>query len=136
MITPMAILVLWTCGFYLFNLLVRLKKVKAGEIDAQFFKVMQGDAPEIIIRLNRHMTNLFEAPVLFYAGCLAVTALKITDPLFVALGFAYVILRIVHTYVHISKNRIRHRMPVFVTGHVCLVIVWVRILIHAAQAGL
>jgi len=68
--------------------------------------------------------NLFEAPVLFFAVC---GALAITDTVTAAqlvLAWAYVALRTVHSVIHVTYNRVIHRLFAYVASMVCLYAMW------------
>jgi hypothetical protein len=65
--------------------------------------------------------NLFEAPVLFYAVAIVIYAAKLTDPLYVGLAWAFVAARVAHTLIHVTYNRVIHRMRAFAAS---LAIVW------------
>ena len=69
--------------------------------------------------------NLFETPVLFYALCLAMAITQqVTTAMFVA-AWAYVALRVLHSAIHCSYNRVMHRFAAFGAGFALLVGMWV-----------
>ena len=50
----------------------RVRAVREGKVSATYFRIYQGEVePESTAKPARHFANLFEAPVLFYAVCLA-----------------------------------------------------------------
>jgi hypothetical protein len=63
--------------------------------------------------------------VLFYVLCLAlhVTA-SVTVPQLV-LAWVFVALRVAHSLIHCTYNRVMHRFMVFVLGMLCLLAMWV-----------
>jgi hypothetical protein len=68
--------------------------------------------------------NLFEIPVLFYAICLA---LLLTDRITVtqlALAWTFVGLRVAHSLVHITYNKVKHRFFLYVLGAACVFAMW------------
>ena len=69
--------------------------------------------------------NLFEVPVLFYA--LAAVALATGNvPAWLATGaWIYVALRVLHSVVHCSYNKVYHRLAVFMASFGLLVALWV-----------
>tara|TARA_R110002072_G_scaffold269868_2_gene429363 strand:- start:100919 stop:101338 length:420 start_codon:yes stop_codon:yes gene_type:complete len=69
--------------------------------------------------------NLFEVPVLFYA--LVATALAVNHtPTWLAYGaLLFVALRIIHSFVHCTYNKVMHRLLVFLTSFVLIVGLWV-----------
>ena len=53
--------------------------------------------------------NLFETPLLFYIAITVALVLFIQNPLLDSLAWAYVMLRVVHSLVHVSYNHVVHR---------------------------
>ncbi|MBQ0934274.1 MAPEG family protein [Ideonella paludis] len=68
--------------------------------------------------------NLFETPVLFYALCAMAMAQQRMPDWLVAGAWAYVSLRVVHTLIHCTYNRVMHRLAAFLASFVLLVILW------------
>ena len=65
--------------------------------------MFQGSAePEFAAKPARHFTNLFEAPTLFYAGCLAAMVAGVTGTRRGALAWGYVAMRYLHAYIHLG----------------------------------
>ena len=68
--------------------------------------------------------NLFETPVLFYALCaMALAQQRIPDWL-VAGAWAYVALRLLHSLIHCTSNRVMQRLAAFMSSFVLLVGLW------------
>jgi hypothetical protein len=68
--------------------------------------------------------NLFETPVLFYA-LVAVAIASNYAPAWLLMGaWAYVALRVVHSVIHCTYNRVMPRFAAFGAGFVLLVILW------------
>ncbi len=69
--------------------------------------------------------NLFEVPVLFYALC--ATALAVSHvPTWLAIGaWLFVALRVAHSFIHCTYNKVMHRFPVFMLGFGVVVALWV-----------
>lgn len=69
--------------------------------------------------------NLFEAPVLFYLALVVAFAIgHVTTPV-LALAWAYVAARGVHSYVHCTYNRVKHRFYAFLASNLVLWALWV-----------
>lgn len=71
--------------------------------------------------------NLFESPVLFYVAILLTLMLMIQDYVIVALAWTYVASRYVHSFIHITYNRVLHRFSVFVFSSLVLFAIWFRL---------
>ena len=68
--------------------------------------------------------NLFETPVLFFVVCLALAITDTVTSLQLALAWSYVGLRAVHSFIHITYNRVVHRFMAYLAGMVCLFLMW------------
>jgi hypothetical protein len=69
--------------------------------------------------------NLFEVPVLFYAlGAVALATHQVPDWLVVG-AWIFVALRVVHSFIHCTYNKVMHRLAVFLTSFGLLVALWV-----------
>ena len=67
----------------------------AGRVDPRFYKVFRGEGePEEVAAISRNVDNLYEMPTLFYAGTAIAFAAGQAGTLLVALGWAYVALRV------------------------------------------
>ena len=71
--------------------------------------------------------NLFELPVLFYFA-LATAALtgQVTTAT-LALAWAFVALRAVHSVIHCTYNKVMHRFKAYLLGAVVLLLLWLRL---------
>lgn len=78
-------------------------------------------------KVSDNYANQFETPVLFYVAILLTLILLIQDSIMVVLAWTYVGLRLVHSFIHISYNRVIHRFLVFVLGSFVLFALWVRL---------
>ena len=77
------------------------------------------------VQVADNFRNLFEVPVLFYA--LAAIALGIghVPEWLVVCAWIYVALRVLHSFVHCTYNKVYHRLAVFAASFVLLVGMWV-----------
>lgn len=75
-------------------------------------------------RAADNFRNLFELPVLFYLA-LVVAALtgQVTTPVLV-LAWLFVALRIAHSAIHCTYNKVMHRFQVYLAGGIVLWVVW------------
>ena len=125
---PVVVLALLTLGV-LFHLgLSRIAALKKHEVKMGFYRAFLGSGePESIHIIARHLSNLLEMPLLFYVAALTyhVTG-KASD--YVIIGaWIYVVLRIVHTIVHLGANDVRTRFYIFLTSNVVLLILWLNL---------
>jgi hypothetical protein len=71
--------------------------------------------------------NLAELPVLFYFGIAVVLALGLHDPWLPGLAWGFVALRVVHSAIQCSYNKVMHRFRAFLAGSLLLMLFWVRL---------
>lgn len=111
MIYPMFAMVVLTAVVLVTLFRSRVAAVRRGLVPFSYFGIYQGAVePEFTAKPSRHFANLFETPVLFYCACLASMITQNTGPSMQALAWIYVVARVVHAYVHLGSNRIRHRL--------------------------
>lgn len=114
--------------FYLASL--RLAAVKAGEIDPRFFRGYRGyEEPEPLRVASRHLVNHFETPTLFYAVCILIYVTDQTNVFLVFLAWIFVLARYVHSFVHLTTNKVILRFRVFVLSWLVLVMMWLALAI-------
>lgn len=136
LIYPMFAMVLLTATVLVLLFRSRVRAVRENRISAKYFRIYQGEVePESTAKPARHFTNLFEAPTLFYAACLAAMVTGETGTTFVALAWAYVAARVVHAWVHLGGNRLRLRIRAYFAGWLVLLAMWV-LLAWGVSAGL
>jgi hypothetical protein len=66
-------------------------------------------------------------PVLFYLGVMLAVLLLIQDVMLVQLAWGFVILRIVHSIVQCTYNRVMHRFLVYMISSIFLLLMWIRL---------
>ncbi len=109
--------------------LLRWFAVKRGEIDPRYFVLFRGyDEPDKLAAYSRHVANLFETPILFYVIVLTAFVTGQSGYWLLGLAWAYVGLRFVHTYVHLTSNVVLTRFRVFVLSMLTLTALWAVVL--------
>jgi len=98
----------------------------ASKVHPSHFALGESDKVPLRARLvNRNYMNLLELPMLFYAVCVLLYSANAASALAVQLAWAYVILRMVHSVVHIGYNNVVHRLLVFAIGNFVLMALWI-----------
>ncbi len=114
--------------FYVLLLLgyQRVKAVKDKSIDVKFFRTYSGyDSPEKLTLISQNFDNLLALPILLYFACtISYITNNVTLPL-VILAWVYVLARYLHSFIHISNNRLKFRFPVFFFGTIVLMVFWI-----------
>jgi hypothetical protein len=72
--------------------------------------------------------NLLEVPVLFYLACLVAVVTQHITPALIALAWAYVALRVLHSLIYLSYNHVVHRLTVFAVSNGVAALMWVLLL--------
>ena len=135
LVYPMFALVLLTGTVLVILFRSRVRAVQQGSVSSKYFRIYQGEAePEQSAKASRHFTNLFEAPTLFYAACLAGLVTHDGAGMLLILAWLYVALRGVHAVVHLGGNRLRHRMRAYFAGWLILLAMWLQVVAHVALA--
>ncbi|UXN63276.1 MAPEG family protein [Phyllobacterium sp. A18/5-2] len=70
--------------------------------------------------------------MLFYVVCLALYAVNGATLLAVIVAWCFVAMRIAHTLVHVTTNRLRLRQPIFAIGCALNGMLWILLALHIA----
>lgn len=127
---PLLALVGWTLLVLLLIPFHRFRAAFAGKVTAEDFRFGESERvpPEVSIP-NRNYMNLLEAPVLFYAVGLIYAVAQKGDAVAVAFAWVYVALRMVQSLIHLSYNNVFHRLGVFATSNIVLLVLWARLVL-------
>lgn len=126
---PMVALVTLTFAVLLLIPVRRFRAGIAGQIKYDDFKYGESARvpPEVSIP-NRNMMNLLELPMLFYVACLTYLVIGRVNEFALALAWIYVGLRVAHSAIHVTYNRVRHRLIAFALSNVVLVMFWTNLI--------
>lgn len=121
---PAFALVALTMGVVVRLARMRFAAAAAGRVDPRYYKAFKGEGePEEVAVTARNLNNLYEMPTLFYAGTAIAFAAGMGGVL-VALGWAYVALRFLHSAIHLGSNKVRWRFRVFAASWLVLLVYW------------
>lgn len=110
--------------------MLRYSAVDRGEVDGRFYRLYKDfEESEYLRVLTRHVINLHEAPVLFYSISIIAFVTETVSTLILAIAWAYVALRYVHSYIYLMTNKVINRFRVFVTSQVLLMVLWIVVLV-------
>jgi hypothetical protein len=128
LVYPMAAMFGWTFLIMLRNVQVRVAAVKRGELTNEYFELFSGGQPSApVIKTGNHLRNLFEFPGLFYAAVLAALLAAESGPLFLGLAWSYVGLRVAHSLVHLTINKVPPRFLFYILSNVVLLLMWAKL---------
>ena len=115
---------------------LRFAAVRRGEVSVRYYRAFQGaEEPEPLRVISRHFRNLFEVPVLFYVGVIMTYMTHQVSVWMVACAWAYVLLRYVHSWVHLTTNVVVVRFSVYFASGAVLCVMWASLLVQLLRAG-
>lgn len=107
----------------------RFRAAKQKTIEMKDFLTMELEKAGSDVRVaDRNFINQFEMPVLFFIACLTALQLNTVGYMFVALAWVYVLLRVLHSYIHLTSNTLKVRYYSFVISSLVMLSMWVVIL--------
>jgi hypothetical protein len=91
----------------------RFAAARAGRVRLGDLALSGEGWPDDVRKVANNMHNQFETPILFYVLCGLATAIGATGTLMALLAWGWFATRLVHTGIHVTTNRIRHRFMPF-----------------------
>lgn len=82
-----------------------------------------------------NLANLFEMPVLFFALVPLLMLTRHADHIQVALAWAFVVLRALHSFAHIGRAKTQARFTIYLGSCVVLSAMWIGFAIDMATAA-
>src|SRR5689334_3935070 len=123
---PMGAMALLTFIVLGFIPAARFQAVFAGKVTPDDFKLGESArVPGDVAVCNRNFMNLLELPVLFYVAGLMYYVAGRVDQAALALAWTYVGLRTVHSIIHLSYNKVLHRLVAYALSNFVLLAFWV-----------
>ena len=101
----------------------RFVAVRAGEVRGKI-SLRENNWPDYARQAENNYLNQFELPVLFYVLMILLLFTKQADFIQVTLAWIFVVLRVLHAYVHLTSNKIPLRGPFFIAGAMVLTVMW------------
>jgi hypothetical protein len=116
--------------------ILRLRVLRRGEVRPQQVALREPAWPPHVLQIGNAFHNQLELPVLFYVVVLFALTTETLDVILYVLSWMFVLSRFVHTYIHVTRNRLDRRTAVFLVGAIALLLMWVivvaRILLFAS----
>ena len=107
---------------------LRLGALRRERLNLAYLRTGTGKPPpDAVVEAERHFSNLFEVPVLFYVACVMALELSQADQTFVVLAWLFVASRAVHSAVHLTYNNPFHRFAAYAVGCVVLAVLVMRL---------
>lgn len=115
LLTPILVLIIWTFIIFLIMAFGRVSFMNNPQ-DAADSKDYKNQLPAWVNRTADNYNHLFEQPVGFYAVTLSIALINSFDSLMVQLAWAYVLIRIIHSFVQLTINIVLIRFFLFASG--------------------
>lgn len=133
LLLPAAVLVVWTMIMAFWMLSDRMKMFKRHNIDLNQHPGARGtDLAKMVGPTEdwpaHNYVHLLEQPTIFYAAVF-ILALSTFSPLDVALAWAYVVIRIVHSIFQSTVNKVPIRGAIFGLSSIVMTVLAVRALL-------
>ncbi len=133
-LTPVLVLVAWTLVMWVWMYATRIPAMKEAGIDPQDAAYPGSWAHRLrrpsVRSVADNYNHLHEQPTIFYALMFFAALTGGADALALKLAWAYVILRLVHSLVQATFNRVIVRFSIFATGSLVLMVLTVRELLR------
>ena len=113
----------------------RFRAAFARQVRADDFRY--GESANVPVEVsipNRNYMNLLESPNLFYVACIVFYVTDLVDVQAVAMAWVYLALRIAHSVVHLTYNKVMHRMMAFAASVTVLLAMWIHLLLALPAA--
>lgn len=116
--------------------LARYRGIHSGSVSIKYYRTFtEGEQPDRLHLLSRHMQNHFEIPPLFYAGILFVYVSGGVSVVSVTLAWLFFLSRCVHSYIHLGSNNVSARFFTFGASLAFLAGLWVCALVSVIEHG-
>jgi hypothetical protein len=134
-LTPIVVLVAWTLVMMVWMYMLRLPALKKAGID---LSTARGGHPGVLDRMldekaqwpAHNYMHLVEQPTLFYAIAIVLALLGAGNGMNAWIAWLYVGLRILHSLVQATINKIAIRFPLFLLSSLALI----ALTLHAGMA--
>ncbi len=132
---PVVVLAGWTMVMWLWMYATRLPAFSAAKIDSKNLVggtggSLDGVLPDKVQWIAHNYNHLHEAPTVFYAVALVLAIIGQGDGMNATIAWVYVGLRVVHSLVQATSNRVVVRFGLFVLSSLAVIM----LVAHAAMA--
>lgn len=124
---PVVILLAWTMVMWLWMYVTRIPAMQRAKIDVANLKGGTGKDLDAVlppdVQWKAHNYNhLLAEPMIFYAVCLVLAIIGHGEGMNLTVAWLYVALRIAHSLVQATVNRVAVRFLLFASSSLCLIV--------------
>jgi hypothetical protein len=132
MLQPIFAMAALTAVVWVRMFLMRLGQMKRERIHPQAVAT----SAQVVAKLTDsraadNFRNLFELPVLFYAAAMVAMLMNVVTPVSLGLAWAFVLLRVAHSLIQCTYNRVMHRFWAYALGGVALWSLWLYLALYS-----
>jgi hypothetical protein len=122
---PCIALVSLTSLIWAMTVYLRIQEMRVNKIPPQFLAT-SCEVSSLLrnSQASDNFSNLFELPVLFFILCLALEVTHSTTFWYVIAAWAFVFLRVFHSLIQVTSNRVTHRFAAWLLSSICLFWMW------------
>ncbi|MFZ5677096.1 MAG: MAPEG family protein [Pseudomonadota bacterium] len=124
LLLPVFLHVLMTMGLGVATALARRRAVLQGKVRLKDVALEKSAWPDEVKKLGNNFDNQFQMPMLWYAGVAFTLVLNAADGLLVGLSWAFLVLRVGHSCVHVGRNIVIRRFFIFFAAALVLMLYW------------
>jgi hypothetical protein len=121
---PLFVEVVLTFALLFWMASLRTAAITRGEVALGDIALRQPGWPPRVTQVANAFHNQLEIPLLFYVLVIIAWETRHAGTLFVAMSWAFVILRLVHAAIHVMDNNVRRRGLAFILGVIVLAAMW------------
>ena len=123
-LAPLFVLVALTFVLLFWTGNVRVAAVRRGDIHPRDVALREPNWGKRETQIANAYQNQLELPVLFYVLTILAIVTRHADLVFVLLAWVFVVLRLIHVYVHVTSNSLSRRFAAFAASAIVLTIMW------------
>jgi hypothetical protein len=133
-VLPMTFYVFYIWGLAVLTFRTRQKAIRGKEMSFKYFLAYTGSATDRVTVVGRHFDNQFQLPVVYLICCLAHLAVGQVNSTTLILAWAFILTRVIHSYIHLGKNHILQRASAYTLGWIVNLLLWAQLLYFAMSA--
>lgn len=130
---PVVALMIWTMIIWAWMYITRIPAIQKAQIqpdDAQIVGLLDQKLPQSVQWKAHNYNHLHEAPTVFYAVAIVLAIIGQGDGMNAFIAWIYVGLRVIHSLVHVTANKVMVRFVLFLLSSLALI----ALILHAAMA--
>jgi len=122
---PVFVQVALTFGLLFWMASARTGSVRRGETKIRDIALGQSVWPARPQQISNCYDSQFALPLLFYVLVILAWITRHADLIFVVMAWLFVLLRLLHAYIHTTSNHVPTRFRAFAAGMIVLLIMWI-----------